>query len=796
MSSSAEEKEGAMSSSAGEKDGAMPSSAAEAEDISSSSAAKTETTYSSGAAEAGNISSSNASAADSSVKAAIADNLGDATVRRPDDVDVGAQREKVAAMVEEQETLPTVPAGGEVANSDLDSATADAHALTMEREGASEHTGREVSTVGTSAPPEGGSGQDKAPLSNMSNAEKTAAIAAFFARGADGNGKDETTDRMGVFMRYIDNDGSGTLENEEIERGLALLKFFDSNGEGTIDDIELARMTAFLKMMDTDGSGNLSADEIERVMRILASFDSDKSGALSEEEHARMMKIVGLFDSDGSGCLSAAEQSSLFSFIALLDSDNSGSLSADEIDRALAVSAMFDADGSGRLDVFEVSRLMTFLRLSDSDGSGHIDAEEMARMMMLASYFDSDGSKSMDAFEFSRMVSFLKEIDGDASGNISPAECATGLAILKIFDVDGGGRLDEGEYAAMMSALADFYAAETGKDGFLDVSESLHTNISGIPFDEIDTDGNEKVSLVEFMALASAKFLFDGADASGDGRLSMEEFRSLPLPGLEVTHEGLWSKFSLLESDTLAFADFYNLMKTYKLFLSLDTDGSESLTLGEIQGHAKELGINPGDLERILSADASISLDLNEFQNLLASIRAYSRMSRLAGRSLTWGDLKMLNFDRMNVNMNEVVSSHGQPDQGAMDVVAFYDLMTALSRFRSLDKDQSGALSPTEMEPLAARVGVLAPDLVAAIDGSHDGSVSLAEFVRMNMALNAFQRLDRDGSNVLDAGELGEYLEALGIDYQAVLDAHGEPGRDSVNFVTFYKLYAAREAAA
>jgi hypothetical protein len=129
---------------------------------------------------------------------------------------------------------------------------------------------------------------------------------------------------------------------------------------------------------------------------------------------------------------------------------------------------------------------------------------------------DSDNQvQIMPLGNFAGMNMMVRPIDTNADGIVSASEASQhASAGFALFDGDGDSQISEDEY--LDSAP---FAMPRGRRNV----ERLFVNRIA-RFDAMDVDGDDNVTLAEFMAAAQASF--EAADTNDDGNVTVWEFRA------------------------------------------------------------------------------------------------------------------------------------------------------------------------------------------------------------------------------------------------------------------------------
>jgi len=361
---------------------------------------------------------------------------------------------------------------------------------------------------------------------------------------------------------------------------------FDKNADGKLDEKEWNAMCEALKVPSWDAK------------TLLAAIDKDKSGDVSEEEWEDVMgvtleELVGYVlakhknsdhslkaaDSNGDGKVDEAEWNAHCAEVkvsevnakllwAQVDTDGSGDISATEYEKAFGVTVpelkkrsaaefgtpeasfeAFDTSGDGTIDADEFKAGCELLGipadqadrlfpLLDKDTGASISPEEWTDQMGL----DDEDVRQQVMDKLGNPAEAFKKISPDGkpasaedaakaleAAGLSPEEAA---AVADELDKDGDGKISAAEFAKATGAdeLADAKNAAPGAAGALG---GLGTPEEAMK--AMDTDGDGVVSEDEIAAgMAKAggaaspeevKALMKEMDKDGDGKVTPEELK-------------------------------------------------------------------------------------------------------------------------------------------------------------------------------------------------------------------------------------------------------------------------------
>ncbi|MGB4113011.1 MAG: EF-hand domain-containing protein [Yoonia sp.] len=137
---------------------------------------------------------------------------------------------------------------------------------------------------------------------------------------------------------------------------------------------------------------------------------------------------------------------------------------------------------------------------------------------------DSDDSAQVMPFGYGAyggMNMMTLPIDANSDGIVSASEASQhASAGFSLFDNDGDGAISEDEY------LDKAASASTVSRGRRNLERLFLNRIAR--FKDIDSDGDESVTLAEFMAKAQASY--EAADTNGDGTITVWEYRAQQNP--------------------------------------------------------------------------------------------------------------------------------------------------------------------------------------------------------------------------------------------------------------------------
>ena len=270
---------------------------------------------------------------------------------------------------------------------------------------------------------------------------------------------------------------------------------------------------------------------------------------------------------------------------------------------------------------------------------------------------------------------------------------------------------------AMSSALLSLAAAAQTAAPTTDAPASGHHGMFAHALKKLDTDGDGRISLNEYLAGATARF--KAADTKNAGVLSAEQLASSPQAQKHnlraasriVRHLDTTKKGYVTADDFVAEAQ--------QRFAKLDTQGTGKVTL-------EQFAAAPERLDHAAFAIASAS------DAPVAGKRAAFRQKFAQSA-----------FAKLDANGDGVVT---QAEYTA----------AAKSRFAAIDTQGTGKLTAAQIaaSPVAQQRDLkFAQMLVKKLDTNGDGVVSLDEYVAGAKA--RFSRLDKNGDGYIDASDGG-----------------------------------------
>jgi len=271
---------------------------------------------------------------------------------------------------------------------------------------------------------------------------------------------------------------------------------------------------------------------------------------------------------------------------------------------------------------------------------------------------------------------------------------------------------------AMSSALLSLAAAAQTAAPTSDAPDSGHHGMFAHALKKLDTDGDGRISLNEYLAGATARF--KAADTKNAGVLSAEQLASSPQAQKHnlraasriVRHLDTTKKGYVTADDFVAEAQ--------QRFAKLDTQGTGKVTLEQFSAAAPE-HLGHAAFAIASATDAPVAGKRAAFRQKFAQTE----------------------FAKLDANGDGVVT---QAEYTA----------AAKSRFAAIDTQGTGKLTAAQIaaSPVAQQRDLkFAQMLVKKLDTNGDGVVSLDEYVAGAKA--RFSRLDKSGDGYIDANDGG-----------------------------------------
>ena len=608
-------------------------------------------------------------------------------------------------------------------------------------------------------------------------------------------GPEATLRAQQVFLRH-DRDGSGDIDSSELRHCLLELELPAS----------LSQIDAILRRYDRDQSGRIELPEFLTLVLELYRF---------QELALRAQQAFSAHDKDGSGNLDVAElkpaliglgldvtPSHVVNIMRRYDTaERDAKLDAREFlvlvrdvyafqqlaIRADAVFLLSDVDKDGAITVSELQPALLKLGLDTN----------AAQVSEIHRRYDRDGNLRIDKLEFLALVKDLHDFkaatlpapnddvsrtfalyDRNLSGGIDVLELRDALShlglgvdtdearrVLRQFDSNRNGQLELAEFRDLVEKLrrfldercvppppaavvsddvdAEWQRADEDRSGSIDIDE-LHSALQGLG---LNTTYDQSLEVMKRY------------DTDKSGTLDRDEFRRLVLE-LRAFKRG---------------AD-----EVEAQFAAADADQSGSIELDELMPALARLEM-PTDrtqCQQIFNRydkDGSGSIDLGEFRQLVAEIRAFK--ARLAPKAVDDIETQWLEADEdrsgsidgrelhsalQGLGLNttydqslEVMKRYDTDKSGTLDRDEFRRLVLELrafkrgadeveAQFAAADADQSGSIELDELMPALARLEMptdrsQAEAIFNKYDDDRSGSIDLSEFRRLVEEIRAFQ---------------------------------------------------------
>jgi Ca2+-binding EF-hand superfamily protein len=406
-------------------------------------------------------------------------------------------------------------------------------------------------------------------------------------------------------FKAMDTNGDGVISPQEWEAGCKklgvspkdskpLFRKFDKNGSGGVDPDE------FYEICGSPDEFRTTMPELRRRLKkrhptpkhAFEAMDRNRDGKISLDEFKH--HCIGLEPP-----IPPDDAEKLFKE---LDENGSGKIEPEEFYGNL-----------GGPDHWALSVPEFKKRLKDMYGSPKAAFEAM----------DANGDGSVSPEEFEEFCKTLKP-------PLDPQEAGP---LFKQMDDNGDGKITSDEFFEEIGTPKKFAKEPHEGAGMGDLKKRL-ANKYGSPekaLKAMDLDGDGKLSPEEFekacaaldppISAKDAKKLFSEMDKDGDGTVSSEEYyASVGAPGEfapDATPKRVAPEKPVSQDDLKAKLGqaFKNGKEAFKAF---DADGDGKLSLDEWKKRCADLGIPPGEAEKLFkeldkNGDGTISED--EFQN-------------------------------------------------------------------------------------------------------------------------------------------------------------------------------------
>lgn len=157
-------------------------------------------------------------------------------------------------------------------------------------------------------------------------------------------------------------------------------------------------------------------------------------------------------------------------------------------------------------------------------------------VLIIASLAVFSGCQTLRGVE-NPLATAYSDLDEDGDGVISTREAQSTPSLTKNFkriDTNSSGGIDGKEYTAATMHIADlgFQEVDVNEDGVISEREAAAMPVSlKEAFDDVDTDGDNNVSPMEYQAAATNLLQgadFSSLDSDGDGVIGTAEATKMP----------------------------------------------------------------------------------------------------------------------------------------------------------------------------------------------------------------------------------------------------------------------------
>jgi Ca2+-binding EF-hand superfamily protein len=315
------------------------------------------------------------------------------------------------------------------------------------------------------------------------------------------------------------------------------------NGQSLADQLN----DALFKLLDTNKDGKLSKEELAAAPQILARLDTDDDEMITTEEILpNTQNPYDGFVVAQPGMMNQAPPQGE-PFFMIVPGESTTGLARQLLTRYAAKGKQASKKLTRKdLDLDEA----TFNRL-DVDGDGELDSEELARFGQRPA--DLEMTVRLGKRDEKEPRLELAKRDGSAPAVGGVRSLSTGELVLELGNVrlqfanESRGRAVPSAEALRERYKAQFRAADTDGNGYLDMKEAQASPFFRDTFKLMDTDGDGKLfekemlayldtmlelqakaltSIASLSASDQGRGLFDLMDTDRDGRLSVREIRN------------------------------------------------------------------------------------------------------------------------------------------------------------------------------------------------------------------------------------------------------------------------------
>eukprot|EP00283_Hemiselmis_rufescens_P002513 CAMPEP_0173428676 /NCGR_PEP_ID=MMETSP1357-20121228/7575_1 /TAXON_ID=77926 /ORGANISM="Hemiselmis rufescens, Strain PCC563" /LENGTH=936 /DNA_ID=CAMNT_0014392731 /DNA_START=38 /DNA_END=2844 /DNA_ORIENTATION=+ len=592
----------------------------------------------------------------------------------------------------------------------------------------------------------------------------------FMSIDMDGDGVitlDEFKEHMGLnpFPGMGDLEGGVSAEEAQMVAEIEAEQAFDTidqdqKGFFTLndlwDDLELKgyevtreQVEEMFASMDVNGDGLVSMGEFKAAMGL--PDDLIAEAQVIEEMHIQAEEVFDTIDTDMSGTLEFEE---LWEYL----NKHGGTLSKEEAQEKFK---SLDTNGDGKVSLEEFKQYLQLpdeippeaIPIGDAPGDAMAEAEMAEQEAhveaeMEFDQIDVDGSGSLDFDEI------WADLEHKTGVQISRDAA---LEVFRSIDLNGDGKVSMAEFKVAMGLMPSQE----------DVEEELHESAE-IDFDIIDKDGSGYIAFDELWADLEqrmggrvsqeiARGMFDELDGNGDGKVSIVEFKmklglrpKMEEVMAEVTAE-VENEFDQIDVDGSGYLEFEEIWADLEqklgegvsremaeaIFKDLDANGDGKVSLVEFK---MKVGVMPSQEEVVdeahveaeeafdaIDADGSGFLDLEELWSDLQR-RGMVELTREQVEEI-FGSIDA-NSDG-KVSLTEFKSHMGIPLREYEVVDQMHE--DAEAAFDAMDTDKSGTLSIDEIQADLKKRGLEVDEetvkkIFESLDVNGDGQVSMSEF--------------------------------------------------------------------